>query len=143
MDSEAGTAAARFRDAVGRRDVDAMIDTMAPDIELHSPTVLRPVTGRERVRAVFHILIDLFEDFEYIRTFDGELASNDPEIVSTHALMFRCRIGDEQIEGIDVLDVNRSDQIARFTVLIRPMSGLRTLAESIGARMRTSAPASQ
>src|ERR1700690_4299953 len=91
--------ARRVRDAVGRRDVAAMIDTMAPDVVLHSPTMLRPVTRRERVRAVFHILAALFEGLEYVRTFDGELVPSQPAFVSTHALMFRCRIGDEQIEG--------------------------------------------
>ncbi len=113
-----------------------MIDAMAPDIELHSPTMLPPVVGRERVRAVFHILTELFEDFEYVRFFTGELAAADEATVSTHALMFRCRVGDERIEGVDVLDIDRSDQIARFTVLIRPMSGLRALADSIAERMR-------
>jgi hypothetical protein len=143
MTADAPNAAERFRDAVGRRDVAAMIDTMAPEIELHSPTVLRPVTGRERVRVVFHILMDLFEDFEYVRWLDGTLVTADPEIVSTHALMFRCRIGEEQIEGIDVLDIDGSDQIARFTVLIRPMSGLRALADSIAERMRASTQAAR
>jgi hypothetical protein len=114
---------------------------MSPEIELHSPTMLRPVTGRERVRVVFHILTDLFEDFEYVRWFDGTLVTADSEITSTHALMFRCRLGEEQIEGIDVLDIDRSDHIARFTVLIRPMSGLQTLADSIAERMRASTPA--
>jgi hypothetical protein len=131
-------AADRFRDAVGRRDVAAMIDTLAPDVELHSPTMLRPVLGRDRVRAVFHILNELFEDFEYVRWFDGELVAPNADIVSSHALMFRCRIGDEQIEGVDVLDIDRSDHIVRFTVLIRPMSGLHKLADSIAERMRAS-----
>ena len=52
--------------------------------------------------------------------------------------MFRCRIGEEQIEGVDVLDIDRSDHVARFTVLIRPMSGLHALADSIAERMRAS-----
>ena len=133
-------AAERFRDAVDGRDVAAMVDAMAPGIELNSPTVMRPVVGRERVRAVFHILTELFEDFEYVRTFDGDMVTADATIASTRALMFRCRIGDEQIEGIDVLDIDHSDQIARFTVLVRPMSGLRKLADSIAERMRASGP---
>jgi hypothetical protein len=133
-------AAQRFRDAVGRRDVTGMIDTMAPEVVLHSPTMLRPVAGRERVRAVFQILAELFEDFEYVRTFDGEMVTAEPGVVSTHALMFRCRIGDEQIEGMDVLDISDSDQIVVLTVLMRPMSGLHRLADSIAERMRANAP---
>jgi ketosteroid isomerase-like protein len=130
------SAATRFRDAVARRDVAAMVATMAPNIELHSPTMLRPVVGRERVRAVFEILVDLFEDFEYVRLFEGELVETDADVASTHALMFRCRIGEERMEGIDVLDVDESDQIARFTVLIRPLSALHVLADSIAERLR-------
>ena len=80
------SAATRFRDAVARRDVTAMIETMALNIELHSPTMLRPVIGRDRVRAVFEILVDLFEDFEYVRLFEGELVATDAAIASTHAL---------------------------------------------------------
>jgi hypothetical protein len=133
---ERPSAAARFRDAVASRDVTAMIETMAPSIELHSPTVRRPVVGRERVRAVFHILNDLFEDFEYVRLFEGAFVAEDAAIAACSALMFRCRVGDERIEGIDVLDIDHDDQIARFTVLIRPMSGLRMLAESIAERMQ-------
>ncbi len=140
--AELANAAERFRNAVYQRDIAAMIDTFAPDIELHSPTTLKPVTGRERVRMVFGILSELFEDFEYVRVFDGGLVVAEPAIVSSHALMFHCRIGDEQIEGIDILDIDETDHIARFTVLIRPMSGLRTLADSIAGRMRASPPAS-
>lgn len=130
------SAATRFRDAVASRDVTAMIETMALNIELHSPTMLRPVIGRDRVRAVFEILVDLFEDFEYVRLFEGELVATDAAIASTHALMFRCRIGDERMEGIDILDVDSSDRIARFTVLIRPLSALHVLADSIAERLR-------
>lgn len=134
-------AAQRFRDAVERRDVAGMIEPMAPDIELHSPTMLPPVKGRDRVHRVFLILAELFEDFEYVRTFDGGLVSADRAIASSHALMFRCHIGDEQIEGIDVLDIDHSDHIARFIVLVRPMSGLQTLADSIRERMAQRRPA--
>jgi hypothetical protein len=45
-------------------------------------------------------------------------------------------VADETIEGIDVLDIDRSDQIARFTVLIRPMSGLQRLGASIAERLQ-------
>jgi hypothetical protein len=37
--------------------------------------------------------------------------------------------------------VNEADRIARFTVLIRPISGLYKLAESIAHRMREGSPA--
>jgi SnoaL-like domain len=135
-------AARRFRDAVDRRDVAGMIETMATDVELHSPTTLAPVKGRDRVHRVFLILAEIFEDFEYVRTFDGALVSADPDIVSSHALMFRCRIADEQLEGVDILDINRTDQIMGFTVLIRPSSGLQALADSIAERMRLGPPPS-
>ncbi|MEA2297216.1 MAG: hypothetical protein QOF77_152 [Solirubrobacteraceae bacterium] len=128
------TAADRFRAAVERRDLDAMAGALAPDVRLHSPTLLAPIEGRDRARKIFGVLEELFEDFEYTRVLAGGPADR-PEESSTHALMFRCRIGSQQIEGIDVLDLDDDDQIAELTVLVRPLAGLQALAEQVAARL--------
>jgi limonene-1,2-epoxide hydrolase len=64
-------AAERFREAVARRDIGAMLAAFAPEAELYSPTMLRPVTGLDRLGAVFHALNEIFEEFEYTRVFEG------------------------------------------------------------------------
>jgi hypothetical protein len=128
-------AADRFRAAVAQRDVDAMLATFAPEAELNSPTMPQPVVGLDRLRAVFVVLADIFEDFEYTRFLEGTEACPSPGVASVRALMFRCRVSGEEINGVDVIDIDGSDRIVRFTVLIRPLAGLRALGEAIVRRL--------
>jgi hypothetical protein len=129
------SAADRFREAVDRLDVDGMAGSLAADVRLHSPTLWAPVEGRERARMIFGILVELFEDFEYTRVLAAGEAAEQAGVASTHALVFRCRVGTETIEGVDVLDVDDHDEIAVFTVFVRPLAGLQALSEAIAARM--------
>ena len=72
-----------FRAAVEARDHDAMIATLAPDVQFHSPVAFRPFDGREATAGVLEAILSVFEDFEYT----DELASGD-----TVALLFRARV---------------------------------------------------
>lgn len=134
------SAADRFREAAGRLDADGMAGTLAADVRLHSPTLLAPVEGRERARMIFGILVELFEDFAYTRVLAGDAGEEGSGIASTHVLVFRCRVGTEPIEGIDVLDVDEHDEIVALTVFIRPLSGLQALSAAIAARMAAARP---
>ncbi|MGI8802138.1 MAG: nuclear transport factor 2 family protein [Solirubrobacteraceae bacterium] len=133
MASPSPNAAERFRRAAEALDADAMTETLAPDVCLASPVIAAPVEGRERVRAVFGVLVELFEDFEYLHALADEGGS-------THVLVFRCRVGPEVIEGVDLLELDEHDQIAVFTVFIRPLPGLQALAGEIAARLGARPP---
>jgi hypothetical protein len=128
-------AADRFRAAVDRRDVDGMAATLAPEVSLRSPTIGRSVEGRERARMIFQILVELFEDFEYTHALAGAPTTGDPAIASTRALVFRCQVGAEPIEGVDVFDIDQDDQIAVLTVFVRPLTGLQALGDAVAARL--------
>lgn len=129
------TAADRFRQAVERRDLDAMADALAPGVIMRSPLTWPGVEGRDRVRMMFGVLEQLFEDFEYTHVLEGSPATPTAGIVSSHVLAFRCRVGEETIEGVDLLDLDDNDEIAVFTVFIRPMAGLQALGDAIAALM--------
>jgi hypothetical protein len=133
-------AAERFRDAVDRRDVDGMAGALAAEVSLHSPTLWAPVEGRDRARMIFGILVELFEDFEYTRALTDAGPDSAAGIASTHILVFRCRVGTEEIEGVDVLDVDEHDEVVALTVFIRPLSGLQALSAAIAARMAAARP---
>jgi len=135
------TAADRFRQAVETGDLDAMVEALAPDVRLYSPTMPQPLHGRARVRAIFNALHNIFEDFEYTRQLAGGPPGHPAEHTSAHALVFRCRVGDEQIEGMDLFDLDEHDRIATFTVMIRPLAGLNALAQAIAARLGQTRPA--
>jgi hypothetical protein len=119
-----------FRAAVEARDLERMVAHLAPDAVLHSPVTFKPFEGRDAIRALFAILLDVFEDFGYT----DELVGPDAQ-----ALIFRARVGDRQLEGVDILRFGPDGLIADFTVMVRPMSAVHALAEAVGARLAAQA----
>ena len=116
-----------FRAAVEARDIDAALATLADDVVFHSPAVFHPYAGRETVGALLRLVFETFEDFRY--TDDLENADG------THALIFRARVGDKELEGLDLLRHHEDGRIADFTVMIRPLSGLIALAQALGPKV--------
>jgi SnoaL-like domain len=124
-----------FRAAVEAHDFDAMMAALSPDVVLHSPVTFSPFEGRGAIAAVLRIVFDAFEDF----TYTDELTSGP-----TTALVFTTRVGDRQVEGVDLLRNAEDGTVADLTVFVRPMSGLRALADAVadGLGLRpTSSPA--
>lgn len=116
-----------FRAAVEARDLDALVGTLAPDVVLHSPVTFRPYTGREAVGTLLRLIAETFEDMRYT----DELRGPD----GVEVLVFRARVGDREIEGVDILRPGADGLIADLTAVIRPLSGLAALAEAIGPKV--------
>jgi hypothetical protein len=121
----AGTGA-RFRAAVEGADLDAAGELLAPGIVFHSPVTFHPFTGRETVKRLLGEVIQVFEDFRYT----DELAAGD-----MHVLIFRARVGERELEGLDLLRVGTDGLIADFTVMLRPLSGLVPFAQAMSERV--------
>ena len=115
-----------FRAAVEARDLAAMTELLASDVVFNSPVAFKPFEGRETVGKVLEAVLGTFEDFRYT----DELASGD-----VHALVFRARVGDKDVEGIDLLRLGEDGKIADFTVMVRPASGLIALGEAMGPKV--------
>lgn len=116
-----------FERAVKARDVDALIDALAPDVVFRSPVVYRPYEGRELVSTVLRAAVSVFEDFEYV----GRLESD--EVV---ALIFKARVGDREVDGLDLLRLDDDGLVAELTVMVRPMSGVQALAAAMGEELQ-------
>ncbi len=117
-----------FRAAIEARDLDAAIALFSKDAVLRSPVTFRPYQGPDAVAAILGSVAKVFEDFSYVREI-GEADSRD------HALVFRARIGDKQIEGCDFLHLDESGAIEELTVMVRPLSGALALAEAMKAQL--------
>lgn len=116
----------RFRAAVEAGDLDGMVGLLAEDVVLWSPVAFAPFEGREVVGRLLAVLMDVFEDFRYT----DELTGED----GVHALVFRARIGDREVEGLDLLRSRSDGSIGDFTVMVRPASGLQALGTAVGSR---------
>ena len=118
---------AAFRAAVEARDREEMVAALAPDVVFNSPVKHQPFEGREAVAALFGALFETFEDFRYTDEFE--------QADGAKALVFRARVGDRELEGIDILRFDDEGLIADFTVMVRPLTGAIALAEGVGEKL--------
>jgi hypothetical protein len=115
-----------FQRAVEARDLEAVIDALAPDVVFRSPVVYKPYEGRELVSLVLGAAVRVFEDFEYVRRVEAD---------DGVALIFKARVGDRELDGLDLLRFDDDGLITELTVMVRPMSGLHALAAAMGEEL--------
>lgn len=115
-----------FRSAVEAEDAEAMTAALADDVVFRSPAVFKPYEGKPVVAA---ILIEgaakVFEDFRYMEQIENE---------GVAALIFQARVGDRQLDGLDLLHFDADGRISELMVMVRPMSGLNALAEAMARK---------
>jgi hypothetical protein len=117
-----------FREAVESWDVDRALSLMTENVTFRSPVVHKPYQGRDEVSAILHAVSRVFEGFRYDREIGAE---GSPD----HALVFRARVGDREVEGCDFLHTDEAGLIDEFFVMIRPLSGAIALAEAMRAEL--------
>jgi hypothetical protein len=115
-----------FRAAAEAKDFRQADDLFAADATFRSPMVFKPYEGREAIKVILGAVVQVFEDFRYI----AHVESGD-----TAVLEFEARVGDRELQGVDILRFNDDDSIAELTVMARPMSGLAALGEAMRARL--------
>ncbi|MDO0929078.1 nuclear transport factor 2 family protein [Streptomyces sp. TG1A-8] len=116
-----------FREAVEAGDLDAVEALLADDVVFTSPVAFAPYPGKAITAAILRGVSQVFEDFRYVREIGGP---DDRD----HALVFAARVGDRELTGCDFLHLDENGLIDGLTVMVRPLSGARALAEAMGAR---------
>lgn len=123
------SSAQHFRTAIEAQDIEAALATLHDHVSFHSPAVFKPYNGKETVSALLRIVAETFEDFRYTDELAGD--GSDP----VHALIFRARVGERELEGMDLLRIGPDGRVVDFTVMIRPASGLMALAQELGPKV--------
>jgi hypothetical protein len=116
-----------FRKAVEAHDLERIMALFADDAVLHSPVTFHPFEGRDAIRGLIAILIEVFRDFHYT----DELDSPD----GTKALVFSAKVGTRDLQGLDLLRFDESGLIRDLTVMVRPRSALEALLAQVGSRL--------
>ena len=115
-----------FAQAVLAGDHDAALATLADGVEFRSPAVYRPYHGKEQVGGILRLVATVFEDFRYTAEWQDGAAT---------ILFFEASVGDRELQGIDILEAGADGLVDRFTVMIRPLSGLQAVAEAMAQRL--------
>ncbi len=113
-----------FTAAVEAEDPEALTEALAEDVVFRSPVVFKAYEGKAIVSTILtEGAMKVFEDFRYVNRFeDGDAA----------ALIFKARVGDRELDGLDLLRFDADGKVAELLVMVRPMSGLNALAEAMG-----------
>ena len=123
---DARTAAERLRTAVEARHVEGIVEALHPQVVFKSPVVFGRYEGAEPVAQILRAAFETFEDFRYLDELGGD---------EVHALLFEARVGDREVEGIDIIRAASDGRIAELTVMLRPMSGVIAMAEAMGPKV--------
>ena len=118
--------AAEFRKCVETRDVQGARSLFADDMVFRSPVVYKEYRGIEAIMFLLANVEQTFEDFRYV---DQVSEGN------SHTLRFKARVGDKELEGVDLLLTGDDGLVKDFTVMIRPLSGAIALAQAMAARI--------
>lgn len=109
-----------FRAAAEAKDFSSIEELFAEDVAFKSPVVYKPYSGREAVAVLLGAVTQVFEDFRYL---------DQIETGQTAVLVFAARVGERDVQGVDILRFGDDGRIAEMTVMVRPMSGMHALAE--------------
>lgn len=115
-----------FRAAAEGKDFSAVDELFTEDVAFRSPVVFKPYEGRDALRMVLGAVVQVFEDFRYAEQVeDGDVAF----------LWFHARVGDRELDGVDILRFADDGRIRELTVMVRPMSGMHALGEAMRASL--------
>jgi SnoaL-like domain len=118
-----------LRMAVEAKDIDALLETFAPHVVLHSPLISEPFEGLEDVGFLFRLLADEYlftDDFRYT----AELAEGD-----TLVLAFKGTLKGVEVEGVDLFRLDPDGKINDITVFLRPLPGTAAVAKFLTPRV--------
>ena len=117
-----------FRAAVESKDFGLVEQTLAPDVHFRSPVVFAPYEGRTAVAALLRVVGEVLAPaFAY----GWQVRDGDREV-----LFFSSRVGDRDIEGVDLLRYDENGLVAELVVMMRPASGLIAVRDAVGAGLR-------
>jgi hypothetical protein len=112
-----------FTTALAAQDVDALVETLAPDAVLHSAVTGTPFEGPDVLRDIY---ASLFEAAEELRVTD-EFHNGD-----VHAFFWEARIDGRYVAGADRIELDGAGKVRDITIVGRPLTGLVGFLSGLG-----------
>ena len=115
-----------FRAAAEAKDFESGRELFTEDVVFRSPFVHKPYEGIDALAFLLGNVVQVFEDFRYI----AHVETDDVAV-----LQFEARVGDRELQGVDILKFSDEGRISEMTVMVRPASGLEALGREMGRRI--------
>ena len=117
---------AEWHRMVAEKDLDALAALLAEDVTLGVPPYWEKLRGHAVAHHLLGLIVDTIAGFAYRREW-----RQGPEL----ALEFTGRIGELDLQGIDLITVDEQGRVANLDVLMRPVNSILALREEIGPQM--------
>jgi hypothetical protein len=118
---------AKPRRSVRAGDISAITAALSDEVVLISPITSRfRFEGRAEVTELMSVVLETFED---IQVFE-EFGAGDRRVVA-----WRARIGDQEMEGTEILHLDGEGRVREVRPFIRPLPGLATAMAALGHRL--------
>jgi len=126
MEPDARAFLERWHRIVAEKDLAALHDVLAEGVTLGAPPYWSKLAGRPMVHHLLGLIVHTIEDFTYHREW---IAGREL------ALEFRGRVGDAELQGVDLITLDDAGRIANLDVPMRPMNAVAALRDRIAPRM--------
>ena len=110
----------QWRDALKRGDPGGTLALLADEMTFYSPVLFKPSTDRAYIDTVLRFVEETLSDFEYIEIYSQPGGA---------AMVFRARVGEMTVEGIDLFKINGEGKATELKVMIRPLNAAMALAQ--------------
>jgi hypothetical protein len=117
----------RYRAAVEAGDLEAYLETLAPDVVLRSPITLRTdFRGHDEIRILMRAVFASIEDIRY---------HADVGDAATRALFYTAHVGRQHVEEASLVRLGDDALVHEITLWFRPLPGLTAVMGALGPRL--------
>jgi hypothetical protein len=118
----------RWHGLMRTRDMSGLDSLLADTVVFESPALHTPQPGKALTRKYLEAANVVLnnDSFRYVGEWRGSQSA---------VLEFNCRLGEVEVDGIDMIDWNDAGQITRFKVMVRPFKALQTLMTLMAAEL--------
>ena len=116
----------RWHEIVAARDIPALAEVLADGVRLGAPPYWAKLEGKALVQHLLGLVITAIDGFTYRREWvqGSELA-----------LEFTGRVGELDIQGVDLITLDGSNRVRNLDVPMRPVNAVVALQEIIAPQM--------
>jgi hypothetical protein len=116
-----------FPAAVEAHDIAGITNALAPDAVLVSPITSRVTfKGRDEIGKLMSSVLEILHDFRVAEDFgSGDM----------RAVVWNARVGNQPVEGVDVLRLDGNGKVREIRLFVRPLPGLAALAAALAPQV--------
>lgn len=111
---------------VAAKDLDGLAPLLAEQVSLGAPPYWPRFESREVVQHLLGVILTTIEDFTYHREW------TEPQEL---ALEFSGRVGEHELQGVDLISLDEAFAVTRLDVLMRPTGSVDALRDLVAPRM--------